>query len=458
MNTTMNAPARIAIIGGGWSGLSCAQKISEENPFSAQITVIDIAPQPGGRARGLAWPMATPPLLIDNGQHLTIGAYTETFDLLFRVGAPQWQADDLIWSGIGRDGHLQQQWRIPSAAWPWRIALTVAGPFAAKGWPISWRWSVLKSLAKMVLQRWQSDQTIQQWLTANNTPQELIEHFWQPLAQGALNTEIQTASANTFFSVMKDSFAGGAGATRVLTPKQNLSLDGVNAITKWLSQKGVNFLFGQQAIRIEPNRGVYLRSGQTEIFHPADLIVLAMPADCCDKIWQASKLPPTSISQRWPEVGYRAITTVWVALDAKSQKTLSRLPHWFVLNPVQSLPHIAQVGVQRPGVLALVISAQLNDYEIISETAKEDLCRQVHGQLGIDITALPQKWITEKKATWAATLDHPLPCADEILGNTGVAGVFRAADDLEVNYPATIESAVRSGFRTARQVLLTKPI
>jgi hydroxysqualene dehydroxylase len=112
------------------------------------------------------------------------------------------------------------------------------------------------------------------------------------------------------------------------------------------------------------------------------------------------------------------------------------------------------VGVQRPGVLALVISAQHEDLgEEIRDDLHEQLHEQLRAQLGIDISTLPQKWITEKKATWAATLDHPAPSPNEIMGNTGVAGVFRAADDLEPGYPATIESAVRSGQRTAKNLL-----
>ncbi|MFM8445971.1 MAG: NAD(P)-binding protein, partial [Actinomycetota bacterium] len=104
----------LAIIGGGWAGLACAAALSRRT--SQPISVFEAAPSLGGRARGLLWNDRT----IDNGQHLTIGAYRQTFALLQAAGAPSWIRTPLNWCGVGRHAAIEQQWPVPSQAWPGR--------------------------------------------------------------------------------------------------------------------------------------------------------------------------------------------------------------------------------------------------------------------------------------------------------------------------------------------------
>jgi hydroxysqualene dehydroxylase len=72
-------PARsVAVIGSGWAGLAAAV---EACSLGHSVTVFEMAAQAGGRARDLD---ATSGL--DNGQHILIGAYSETLALMQRVG------------------------------------------------------------------------------------------------------------------------------------------------------------------------------------------------------------------------------------------------------------------------------------------------------------------------------------------------------------------------------------
>ena len=45
---------KIAIIGAGWAGLSCAEKLISTNP-EIEITIYEASPLVGGRAKGLTW-------------------------------------------------------------------------------------------------------------------------------------------------------------------------------------------------------------------------------------------------------------------------------------------------------------------------------------------------------------------------------------------------------------------
>ena len=67
------------IVGGGWAGLAAAVELCAAG---WHVSVLEMAPQLGGRARTLerrGW-------TVDNGQHIMIGAYRQTLDLMRRVG------------------------------------------------------------------------------------------------------------------------------------------------------------------------------------------------------------------------------------------------------------------------------------------------------------------------------------------------------------------------------------
>ncbi len=74
---------RIAIIGAGWSGLACALALIDAG---RDVTVLDAAPQAGGRARRVQVRLGDRRYALDNGQHLLLGAYRETLALIRRVG------------------------------------------------------------------------------------------------------------------------------------------------------------------------------------------------------------------------------------------------------------------------------------------------------------------------------------------------------------------------------------
>ena len=71
---------RLAVVGAGWAGLACAVEAVRQGHA---VTVFEAAPNVGGRARrvddmhGMA---------LDNGQHILIGAYSATLQLMRDVG------------------------------------------------------------------------------------------------------------------------------------------------------------------------------------------------------------------------------------------------------------------------------------------------------------------------------------------------------------------------------------
>lgn len=68
----------VIIIGAGWAGLATAVALTRAG---ATVTLLESARQVGGRARRVAFNK----LRVDNGQHLLIGAYQDTLQLMLSL-------------------------------------------------------------------------------------------------------------------------------------------------------------------------------------------------------------------------------------------------------------------------------------------------------------------------------------------------------------------------------------
>ena len=75
---------KLAVVGAGWAGLAAAVQAVEGGH---QLTVFESARTAGGRARGLGIELPDgSKVTVDNGQHILIGAYTESLRLMQQVG------------------------------------------------------------------------------------------------------------------------------------------------------------------------------------------------------------------------------------------------------------------------------------------------------------------------------------------------------------------------------------
>ncbi len=101
--------ADVIVIGGGVAGLSAAASLAEHGE---RVVLLEARPELGGRTS--TYPVAAVGSRADNGQHVLMGCYDDTFAFLRRIGAaPGWRSRKaLSWTastvrGTGRD------WRAP---------------------------------------------------------------------------------------------------------------------------------------------------------------------------------------------------------------------------------------------------------------------------------------------------------------------------------------------------------
>lgn len=95
----------IAIVGGGWAGLSAALTAVK---LGHNVQLFESASMLGGRARSVQAPSLGTE--IDNGQHILLGAYTATLDLMRALGLdPEQQFIRLPLSVHSADGALHMR-------------------------------------------------------------------------------------------------------------------------------------------------------------------------------------------------------------------------------------------------------------------------------------------------------------------------------------------------------------
>jgi hydroxysqualene dehydroxylase len=417
----------VAVVGAGWAGLSAAV---EASAAGARVTVFEMAPAAGGRARDVA--MADG--ILDNGQHICIGAYRETLRLLRHVGIDPEQvfrrAPLTLVDAEGRG------LRLPAGA---PAMAFVRAVLARAGW--SWRERI--ALLRLAA-RWRragfvcAPHATVARLTAS-LPDAVRRDFVEPLCVAALNTPSAAASGTVFLRVVRDALAGGRGAADLLLPRRSLGALFPAPARSWLERAGATFHLGRRVDRIDHGQD---GTGWQVDGLRADRVVIATSAVEAARL---ARPHDAAWAARAAALRYEPIVTVY----ARSAGT--ELPEPMLAlradagRPAQFVFDRGQLGGER-GLLAFVISGAAPWVErgsAATETATlaqgaEALAPYLGGPLELART------LVEKRATFACTPGLERPA--EVIA----CGLFAAGDYIEGPYPATLEGAVRSGVAAGR--------
>jgi hydroxysqualene dehydroxylase len=237
------ASKRLAVVGAGWAGLAAAVRATEAGH---QVTVFEMAAQPGGRAREVMHDGVP----LDNGQHILIGAYRETLALMRTVGADPDVLFDrrplALLDPRGRGLALPPGAPVPGF---------VRAVLALHEWPLRERLALLAAAVRWRLGGFRAppDQTVGQLTRA--LPQRAREALIEPLCVAALNTPADRASAQVFLRVLRDALFSGPGAADLLLPRASLTELLPAPAKRWLQSHGAAWCASSRVNRIEPLAG-----------------------------------------------------------------------------------------------------------------------------------------------------------------------------------------------------------
>jgi squalene-associated FAD-dependent desaturase len=277
--------------------------------------------------------------------------------------------------------------------------------------------------------------------------QRLYRLLWRPLCIAALNTAPEHASAKVFLAVLRDSLGARRAASDMLLPRVLLDALFPEAARRHLEHGGARVLAGARVDALTPGDGGWRLSVGAESFG-YDAVVLATAP------WQAAALlRPLSgldtVVGQLDALAYEPICTVYLQYE-----TGTRLPLPFCAlldDPDAGLWgqfafDRGQLDAGQDGLLAVVVSSAGRAISLDQNELAAAVARQLAGAFAQPALASPlwTQVISEKRATFACTPDLARP------GNaTGSSGLALAGDYTACDYPATLESSVRSGLAAA---------
>ena len=433
------AAKKVAVVGAGWAG--CAAAV-EATRLGHDVTLFEASRIPGGRARRVDGWLQGQSVSLDNGQHILIGAYSETLRLMADLGVdPHASLLRLPLTLQFPDG---SGLKLPASRYLPAPLDAFAGILQARGWSWADRLSLLKVALGWQLRAFAcgSDQSVAdlcRGLTAA-TMAQLIE----PLCVSALNTPADRASGEVFLRVMRDSLFAESGGSNLLLPRVDLSALLPDAALTWLGARGCPPRLGVRVhgITCADQKWQVITQNQGPADEAFDCIVLACPPLEAARLVEGSGTH-TEAAETWlsqtRSLQYEALTTVYAhAPGARLSQPMLALPTTAEA-PAQFVFDRGQLGGPA-GLLAFVISASQGEGAVL--TAR--VLVQAKAQLGLQLEAV--QTIVEKRATFACTPGLKRP-------GTVVAGCLLACGDYIAGpYPATLEGAVRSGLAAARRL------
>ena len=450
---------KVCVVGAGWAGLAAAVSATQGGH---RVTVVEATRVLGGRARTLA-PDVSHPLpdgstpSLDNGQHILIGGYRETLDLMRLVGLDP--AALLLRLPLTLQFPDGSGLRLPDWPQPWN---QLAGVLGARGWSLGDKWSLLKALRRWQRAHFQcgAAATVAE-LCVGIRPQ-VMDTFISPLCVSALNTPAQQASGQVFLTVLYDTLKPvvhpktpeaaepGVATERpwagsdLLLPRTDLSALFPQAAARWLQAQGAAVRLGERAPTPRWS------AGQWHIGDEAfDAVIWATaPAQAVQALAEYAPEAPKNLAiylQRWlrpaQKLKFEAIATVYAHADGLvlpapmlAMASSPQLPAQFVFDR-------GQLGGP-PGLMAFVVSAALGTHEALEEKVLIQANSQLEHLLGGQRLVSVQT-VVEKRATLACTPRLVRP------PQRIAPGLLACGDYLYAPYPSTLEGAVRSGLMAA---------
>ncbi|MFJ2988798.1 hydroxysqualene dehydroxylase HpnE [Collimonas sp. NPDC087041] len=440
---------QVAVIGAGWAGCTAAVELTAAGH---QVTLFEASRQLGGRARRVD----INELSLDNGQHILLGAYKNSLSMMRKVGIDP--ATAML--------RLPLQMCYP----PESGGMTFVAPRLPAPLHLLlalWRAHGLDREAKLALARFSSaarwmgwqlhdDCSVSTLLERFDQTDRLIQLMWRPLCIAALNTRPEQASAQVFLAVLRDSLGAKRSASDMLLPRVDLSSLYPQQAAAFIEERGGNLESGCN-IRQLRRHGAQWQLDSNDASLDFDAVVIATPpetaAGLLDGIADATLIaqlrnfeyePITTCYLQYP-ADMRLPRPFFALIDTPSTAESSSVPAWgqFVFDR-------GQLDPAQAGLLAVVISASSDAIQAGHEALAQAVAAQLATAFKQPELASPNwtRVISEKRATFACTPALARPANDSGLERLLLAGDYTASD-----YPATLESAVRSGKLAAQELI-----
>ncbi len=429
-----SVPRTVAVVGGGLAGMAAALAAAERG---FQVELFERAKTLGGRAGSFVDPEIDQP--VDYCQHVVMGCCSSFIEFCKNTGIDDCFQRTRTLHFIEPDGDRHDF--TPCRWLPTPLHL-LPGLLKLSYLSLGERWSIVRALRKLLKN--DDDEPVGDWLRRQGQSQRAIDRFWSVVLVGALAETVEHASLAAARKVFRDGFLASRGASDLLLPRRPLGEIFNDRLGKRLANRGVKVHLNTPVRRIEGDRqlagAVVPADGERRKF---DYYVAAVPWHNIRSLLADELLSAIPALENVEKIGPAAITAVHLWFD----------------RPVVPLPHAVLVGRLSQWVFAdeqtdstsvqhcqVVISASHR----LERRNRDELLNEVRGELQSvwpavgDAELLHWRVIAQPAAVFSCVpgVDCFRPVQKTPIRNLALAG-----DWTDTGWPATMESAVRSGYR-----------
>ena len=406
---------KVAVVGGGLAGLAAALELVDAGH---EVTVYEARPTPGGAVQTLPAREGDPEPPPDNGQHIALGCFTEYLRFLERIGeGHSYERRRLALPVIGEDGSV-------ASIEPSLPALLRYGHL-----PVRDRLRIPVVTARCRTAGPREGESFGSLLRRLGASDAAVDRFWDVFIRPALNLRADEVDAAAGLFTVRTALLGPRAGSDVILPRKPLGEMHGEAAAKALERAGGRVCTHAQVSSLD----------ELEV----DASVVAVPPA------ESARL----LGEEPPALEDSPIVSVHLWFDRALLRTplaalLHSDAHWvFDRGALTGKPpsHGQYLTVVSSGVPELL--------EVRGRELPERIARQLTGRLG-EAELLWSRVSREPRATIALR-----PGTDALRPGpeTDRPNVARAGAWTRTGWPATMESAVRSGRAAAATLLARAP-
>jgi squalene-associated FAD-dependent desaturase len=402
---------KTVVVGGGLAGCAAALELLDAGH---DVTLLEARPTLGGAVQTLPERAGDPAPPPDNGQHIALGCFTEYLAFLERIGE----------SGSVRRLRLslpvvdeQRRWSQISPA---SILLARYAHLPLRERPLVWQLLALRRVDPAA----HDDEKFADFLLRKGQSERAIERFWDVFIRPALNLPSTEASAAMGIFTVQTALLSGRKAGELVLPAKPLGRMHGDAARRRLEDGGATVETG-------------VRVDDLDDLDTDAVVVATPPAESARLLGEAE-----------PGLDPSPIVSVHLLLDRPLLRTplaalLGSDAHWVFDRGALTGQQPAQgqyLTIVSSGVPELM---EIRGRELVEHLAAQLIERLGHAEL---------MWSRVSREPHATVALRPGTASHRPGPLTSRANVTRAGAWTATGWPATMESAVRSGRTAARRL------